>query len=99
MSLLRDEQRNYSTSRVLLLIWTTVIIGVIIWKDATVSQALLTFFSSIYLFLATWAAGPRMVQYLAPQISAMVNSVSQSKNVDVSSDIEELVEKSKQNKG
>jgi hypothetical protein len=90
MSLLRDEKGGYSMARTLLLTWTVFAMSVIVWKIDHLSQPLLTFLSSVYLFLASWAAGPRMAQYIAPQIAAAANAIGQSKSVELSTDIAEI---------
>lgn len=92
MSVIKDETGNYSTARVLLWVWTVVIV-IMLFSDYThLTQAVLTFLSSVYLFLASWAAGPRIAAYLAPQISKTVSAIGQAKTVTQSSDIKELSE-------
>ncbi len=71
MSVIKDEQENYSMARVLLVVWTLVL-------------------SSVYMFLCAWAGGPRAMQYLAPVIGSISNAIGQSKNVETSTDIQEL---------
>jgi glucan phosphoethanolaminetransferase (alkaline phosphatase superfamily) len=100
MSLIQDEQGNFSTARVLLICWTAVIFALIAFKPALiVVQQFLTFLTSVYLFLATWAAGPRMVQYLSPIVSQVVSAVGQAKTVSLSSDIQELKALKEKQKG
>lgn len=94
-SAFKDEQQNYSTARILLWIWTVVIIGFLVFKFELLadSTSLLTFFSGVYLYLATWCAGSRMAQYIAPQLGAIISGIGQSKIKDpgISSDVSEIV--------
>jgi len=90
LTVFKDETDNFSTARILLWIWTVVIIIMLFGNPAHLTQAILTFLSSVYLFLSAWAAGPRMAAYLAPQISKVAQAIGQAKTVTVSSDIQEL---------
>src|SRR4051812_45545092 len=98
MSVVKDEQENYSMARVLLVIWTMVIVGEVVFNLARLTQPLLTFLSSIYMFLCAWAGGPRAMQYLAPVIGSITSAIGQAKNVETSTDIQELVTKAQTTK-
>jgi hypothetical protein len=89
MTLIKDEQRHYSMSRVLVFVWTVVIIAMLVVNSACLTQPLLTFLSSVYLFLCSWAAGPRIAQYLGPQIGSIASAIGQSKASLNSTDLKE----------
>ena len=97
-SALKDEEQNYSMSRILLIVWTTLIIGEVIinFHEMATSNPLLAFLSGIYLVLVGWAAGPRMAKYIFPAIGQIVNSIGQAKLRDpgISSDVSEIVQSS-----
>lgn len=92
MEIFQDEQDGFSMSRTLVCVWTVVIIYHLLFRFDHLTQPILTFLSSVYLFLCTWAAGPRMVQYLAPIVGRVASAVGQAKSVETSTDIQELWE-------
>jgi hypothetical protein len=93
MSIIKDEEKNYSMARVLVFLWTVVIVTMLVVNSACLTPPLLTFLSSIYLFLCSWAAGPRIAKYLGPQIGAIVAAVGQSKPSLSSTDLKEGFDK------
>lgn len=71
-----DEQGNKSGARMLLytsLVYEALYVG--IWgRDPSIGMVL-TFFTALDGSLIVWAAGPRIAQYLAPQVGNMVRGV------------------------
>lgn len=78
-TLIADEQGNLSSARCLLWLTTTVALRVIYldateWADpSAAAYALLT---TMILAFTAWAGGPRLAQYLLPQLGAAVQAVS-----------------------
>lgn len=95
MSIFKDETGKISMARTLVGIWTVVIIFLIFFKLQTLKDApaLLTFFSGVYLYLCAWASGPRMVQYLAPIVSKITDSLSKfsKEELEGSTDLQDKV--------
>lgn len=74
-SLFKDEKGSYSSFRVLLFVWTlTTIIWVSVFPPERLTSDLLRFIGGVYLALVSGAGGPRLAQYLAPQIGAFASS-------------------------
>lgn len=89
MSLFRDEEGKISMSRILLAIWTVVIVTLLFWHITWLTQPVLTFFSSVYLFLAGWAAGPRLAQYFFPNIGSAVSALGSAKGETIQKVVDE----------
>ena len=81
LEILADEKGNPSAARVLLvasLTFTAVIITVdsLLW--ATVPNAAYALLGTIFTGLLAWTAGPRIAQYLGPQIGAVASGIGAS---------------------
>jgi len=79
--ILLDEKGKLSAARLLLvccLIFTGILIAFdsILW--ATVPNAAYALLGTIFTGLLMWAAGPRIAQYLEPQIGAVVSGIGAS---------------------
>ena len=82
MSYLHDEQKNKSSARALVWI-TTIFILLLIALDATVKSVVVpvaaySLLGSIDLAFAAWAAGPRIAQYIGPQIGRAAQGISEA---------------------
>ena len=76
--ILSDEKGNPSAARVLLvasLAFTAAIIVVdsLLW--ATVPNAAYALLGTVFTGLLAWTAGPRIAQYLLPQIGAVTSGI------------------------
>lgn len=93
----KDEQEQYSTPRLLLWIWTTLIIYEVLFnfQGLVTSNPFLAFLSGVYICLCGWAGGSKVASYLFPQLGAIVSGIGQAKNVETSSDVQEIYEKTK----
>lgn len=74
-----DESGNRSMARVLL--FSTSILGALLvmvdtFTSRSVPVAAYETFGLVFPWLLVWAAGPRMVQYLAPQLGATVSAIT-----------------------
>lgn len=81
---LHDERGSRSTARALLWIWSLFAAG--IFAAAFLTHRLGEFAQAEYAFLtaplgilATGAFGPRVAQYLAPQLTGILSSLGQAK--------------------
>ena len=79
--ILSDEKGKLSAARVLLvasLKFTAVIIVAdsLLWAD--VPNAAYALLGTIFTGLLMWTAGPRIAQYLGPQIGAIVSGIGAS---------------------
>jgi hypothetical protein len=79
--ILADEKGNPSAARVLLvasLAFTAAIIVVesLLW--ATVPNAAYALLGTIFTGLLAWTAGPRIAQYILPQIGAIASGIGAS---------------------
>jgi hypothetical protein len=79
--ILADEKGKLSAARVLLvatLAFTAVIIiaDSLLW--ATVPNAAYALLGTIFTGLLAWTAGPRIAQYLGPQIGAVASGIGAS---------------------
>ena len=79
--ILSDEKGNPSAARVLLvasLVFTAVIIVAdsLLW--ATVPNAAYALMGTIFTGLLAWTAGPRIAQYILPQIGAIASGIGAS---------------------
>jgi|TARA_R110000744_G_scaffold90134_1_gene175062 hypothetical protein len=78
--MLTDERGHLSAARTLLTA-SLVFSGVIIVLDSTiwdVPEPAYVLMGSLIIGLLTWAAGPRVAQYLGPQIGAVASSIAQA---------------------
>lgn len=86
MSLVRDEQNGVSTARVGFWVWTVftiaLIAAVVTGRATDPGQAVWTLVGGVYMGLITWAAGPRMAQYLAPAIGSVARSIGAARVVE-----------------
>ncbi len=81
MSLLRDEQGGWSTARCAF--WLTLFVALaLVVLDATGTTNTrtegYTMLGTVVLALAAWAGGPRIGQYLAPQIGKVGQAIAAS---------------------
>lgn len=72
--LLHDERGKPSMARTLLFFWT-VQCGIVIWLP-WVTVGALALCGSIETALIAWAAGPRIAQYIGPQIAAVGSAIA-----------------------
>lgn len=75
-----DERGTPSSARVLLWLVVLFSFGVIAWHlgGASPDNAVWQFLTTLVLVLASWAAGPRLAQYIMPQAGAIVGSMAQA---------------------
>ena len=78
LEILADEKGKLSAARVLLVCclgFTAVLIvfDSILW--ATVENAVYALLGTIFTGLLAWTAGPRIAQYLGPQISGVASGI------------------------
>lgn len=79
MTLFKDEKGRWSAARVFLAAWLGNAAAYIWWRPDSPSLGLvLTFFSGVALPLIVWTAGPRIAEYLAPQVGAVTGAVAES---------------------
>ena len=82
MNLTADEQGKRSTSRMafwIVLIWTLAALTLVGFKVFVLPAAGYALLGTIFTFVTVWAAGPRIAQYLGPQIGRVVESISKAK--------------------
>ena len=72
-SLWHDEKGNVSAARVFFAVWT-VVVCVAAWRAP--ADPFWPMATSVLLGLLSWAAGPRIAQYLAPQISGAAKATA-----------------------
>lgn len=80
--LIADEQGKPSTARCafwIVLIWTILLMTLAAAGIFTVSSAAYALLGTIFTFTIVWAAGPRMAEYLAPQIGRAITSIAKAK--------------------
>ena len=81
-SLLRDEQGSRSSMRVLLLVVVMpTLVGMTVLEalGRALQPIVWTAWSSIAGMLVVGSFGPRVAQYLGPQLAAIVNAIGQAK--------------------
>lgn len=71
--LFNDERGNISSARVFFGVWTLIIVWAA-WHDP--AEAFWPLAASVMLGLLSWAAGPRIAQYLAPQVGAAAKATA-----------------------
>jgi len=82
MSLLQDEQGNWSSARCAF--WATLVfVFLMIIADsfglAVVASAAWTLLGSLVIALASWAGGPRIAQHLSSQIGKTAQAIASAK--------------------
>ena len=74
MTALRDEQGAWSSARIGL--WTTLVFaGWYIVTNERPEPDVLSLLGSALMGFMAWAGGPRMAQYIAPQIGAIAQGI------------------------
>lgn len=78
-TIFKDERGDWSAARVFLFIWLANA-AAYVWQrpDSVSLGAVLTFFTAIGTPLIVWTAGPRIAQYLGPQVGSVVAGVAES---------------------
>lgn len=80
--MLRDERGKVSTAR--LAFWLTLLVTLTLCildavrDDVTVPVAAYSLLGSLCVALAAWAGGPRIAQYLGPQVGRVASSIAQA---------------------
>lgn len=80
-TLLKDEQGSWSSARCsfwLTLLFTLLLIALDAFTRTDVVPDAYALLGTIVTFCAVWASGPRMAQYLAPQIGAAVKGIAEA---------------------
>ena len=83
--LLSDEKGKVSAARTLLvgeMLYTGILIlfDIVLWGD--VSNAIYALLGTVFTGLLAWAAGPRIAQYLLPQLGAVAQGIGASLTKD-----------------
>jgi len=81
MRLVRDERGGLSTARCafwLALIVTLTLVVLDGFDVAQLSTAAYTLLGTVFMGLTTWAAGPRIAQYLGPQIGRVASALGRA---------------------
>lgn len=78
LQILSDERGKLSAARVLLagcLLFTgfLILFDTVLWGD--VSNAIYALLGTVFTGLLAWSAGPRIAQYLLPQIGVLTQSI------------------------
>lgn len=79
---LQDEQGSKSSGRLswwLAFPWIVILITFDVVGIATITPVAYGFLGTLILFLGSWIAGPRMAQYVLPQIGKIADSLAQGK--------------------
>jgi hypothetical protein len=77
---LKDERGSWSAARTFLF-GSLVFTGALIVLDSmmlAVPEVVYTLLGSFNMGLVAWAGGPRVAQYLAPQVGAMASGIAQA---------------------
>ena len=79
--ILADERGNLSAARVLLsasLVFTAVIIVAdsLLWAE--VPNAAYALLGTVFTGLLAWTAGPRIAQYIGPQVGAVASGIAKA---------------------
>ena len=82
-SLLTDEQGHLSSARCsfwlsLLVSLTLIILSAV--NKVELSAGAYTLLGTIFTFTCVWAAGPRIAQYLGPQIGRAISALGSAKD-------------------
>ena len=81
-SLLRDEQGAWSSARCafwLTLLVTLSLVGAAAFGRAALSSDAYSLLGTVVLALAGWAGGPRVAQYLFPQLGGVAKAIGDAK--------------------
>lgn len=70
-----DEKGNVSAARVFFLMWTCIVVWAA-WHQP--ADAFWPLAASVLIGLLSWAAGPRIAQYLAPQVGAAASATAEA---------------------
>lgn len=79
-SFLQDEQGNWSMGRCMLLCSLVITYGLIIcdmFVSVDVPAPAYALLATIFAGLLTWVAGPRVMQYVGPVVSAVASAAKQ----------------------
>lgn len=68
-----DERGNWSAARVFFMLWTAIVVWASWYRPA---EAFWPVAATVMLGLLSWAAGPRIAQYLAPQVGAAAQATA-----------------------
>jgi len=80
IEIVKDERGSLSAARVFLAI-SLAFTGIIIILDSTiweVPEPAYSLLGGLTVGLVAWAGGPRMAQYLAPQVGAVASGIAQA---------------------
>lgn len=80
LSLLRDEKGSVSSARCAFWVNQILLTFVVLvdLSGVAVGNVVYATLSTVFLACASWAAGPRIAQYLAPQISASAKAIGEA---------------------
>lgn len=70
-----DEKGNISAARIFFAVWTVIIIWAA-WHGP--AEAFWPLAASVMIGLLSWAAGPRIAQYLAPQVGRVASAAAEA---------------------
>ena len=80
IEIVKDERGSLSAARVFLAV-SLVFTGVIIVLDSTVwdvPEAVYSLLGGLAVGLVAWAGGPRVAQYLGPQVAGVASGIAQA---------------------
>ena len=80
-TILHDEQGNWSMGRILLLgslVLTFLLIVIDTFVEAEVPGPAYALLGTVFTGLLAWVAGPRIAQYVGPQMGAVASGISQA---------------------
>ncbi len=80
-NVLQDEQGNWSSARCLLwlvVVYTLVELHLVAHQGLRVDNAAYGLLGGLLTGLLAWAGGPRIAQYLGPQVGAVVQALGQA---------------------
>ena len=77
-NLLKDEKGAWSSARVGMWVNLAAVYAVVVWTS-TPSPVVMSALASIELGFMGWAAGPRIAEYLLPQIGAMAQGIASAR--------------------
>jgi hypothetical protein len=80
MSMLRDERNKVSSGRALLWLWSLVSLYMVVTHHATLDNVTYAFLSTIEMALIGWNAGPRIAQYIFPNLGASAKVLAEAKS-------------------
>jgi len=80
IEIVKDERGSLSAARVFLAV-SLVFTGVIIVLDSTVwevPESVYSLLGGLAVGLVAWAGGPRVAQYLGPQVAGVASGIAQA---------------------